>query len=152
GVERYPWPGFAADLRARTFAELSNAYRVNNRLSEADMALSRAKEFLSEGTGDYALEAQVLDLEASLRTGQRRLKDAIALLDQTYRLHIEAGDLHLAGRALMVKGSNALYQGYARESVDLIQRGLQMLDSRRDPSLELLGRLNKIDSLVRAGE
>jgi len=151
-LERYPWPGFVPDLRARAFAELSNAYRVNDRLSDAEIALRRAKEFLGEGTGDYALEAQVLDFEASLRTSQRRLKDAIALLDRVYRLHMEAGDLHLAGRALISKGANAHYQGYARESVYLIQRGLQMLDSRRDPSLEILGRLNKIDSLTDAGE
>jgi tetratricopeptide (TPR) repeat protein len=150
--EKYPWPGFVADLRARAFAELSNAYRVNNRLSDAEIALGRAKEFLEEGTEDYALEAQVFDFEASLRSSQRRLKDAVTLLGQVYRLHMEAGDFHLAGRALIAKGSNALYQGYARESVDLIQRGLEMLDVRRDPFLALLGRLNKIDSLIRAGE
>jgi tetratricopeptide (TPR) repeat protein len=149
---KYPWPGFVADLRARAFAELSNAYRVNDRLSDAEMALSRAKEFLGEGTGDHVLEAQVLDLEASLRTCQRRLKDAIALLDQVHSLHMEAGDLHLAGRALISKGSNVHYQGHARESVYFVQKGLQMLDSRRDPSLEIVGRMNRLDSLVDAGE
>lgn len=151
-LEKYPWPGFAADLRARAFAELSNAYRVNDRLSDAEIALNRAKEFLGEGTGDHLLEAQVLDLEASLRTCQRRLKEAIALLDQVHSLHMEAGDLHLAGRALISKGSNVHYQGYARESVHFIQRGLQMLDSRRDPSLEIVGRMNRLDSLADAGE
>jgi len=150
--EKYPWPGFIADLRARAFAELSNAYRVNDRLSDAEMALSRAKEFLGEGTGDHALEAQVLDFEASLRTSQRHLADAVALLDKVYRRHMEAGDLHLAGRALIAKGGNAHHQGYVRESIDLVQRGLQMLDSRRDPSLEALGRLNKISSLIKVGE
>jgi tetratricopeptide (TPR) repeat protein len=150
--EKYPWPGFVADLRARAFAELSNAYRVNERLSDAEVALGHAKEFLGEGTGDHALEARVLDLEASLRSSQRRLKDAVVLLDQVCRLHIETGDLHLAGRALIAKGGNAFYLGHAGESIDLIQRGLQMLDNGRDPSLELLGRLNKIDSLIKAGE
>jgi hypothetical protein len=151
-LERYPWPGFVADLRAQAFAELSNAYRVNDRLSDAETALSRAKEFLEEGTGDYLLEAQMLDFEASLRTSQRHLKDAIALLDKVYGLHMEAGEFHLAGRALISKGGNAYHQGYAREAADIIQRGLQMLDSKRDPSLELLGQLNKIDSLVAVGE
>ena len=102
-LERYPWPGFVADLRARAFAELSNAYRVNDKLSEAEITLDHAKEFLKEGTGDYLLKAQVLDFEASLRSSQRRLKEAIGLLDQVYRLHREAGDFHLAGRALIPK-------------------------------------------------
>ncbi len=151
-VERYPWPGFVTDLRARAFAELSNAYRVNDMFFEAEIALRRAKEFLKEGTGDCLLKAQVLDFEASLRTAQRRLKDAIVLLDRVHRLYLEAGDLHLSGRALISKGGNAHYQGYALESVDIVQRGLRMLDGRRDPFLESLGRLNKIDSLVAAGE
>ena len=150
-VEKYPWPGFVADLRARTFAELGNAYRVNERFPEADAAFERSIEFLEVGTGDSLLQARVLDLFASLRSAQRRLDDAIALLDQVYGLYLEAGDSHLAGRALISKGSNTLYQGYPSEAVCLLEKGLQMLDSRKDQSLETLTRLNIIDALANAG-
>src|SRR6185295_19036756 len=84
--EKYPWPGFLSDLRARAFAELGNAYRINDRLSDADAAFERARDYLEEGTGDLFLRAPVLDLEASLRRAQRRLEDAIALLDQVHGL------------------------------------------------------------------
>lgn len=151
-LERYPWPGFVSDLRARAFAELSNAYRVNDQLSAAESALNSAKELLDEGTGDFLLKAQVLDFGASLRSSQRRLEDAIELWDQVYRLHMEAGNVHLAGRSLISRGTSIHIQGYARESAHLFQRGLQMLDSGRDPSLENLGQLNKINALIDAGE
>src|SRR3954469_22473557 len=150
-AEKYPWPGFVADLRARTFAELGNAYRVNDRFPEADAAFERSIAFLEAGTGDSFLQARVLDLFASLRSAQRRLDDAIALLDQVYDLYLETGDSHLAGRALISKGSNTLYQGYASEAVRLLEEGLQMLDSRKDQPLEILTRLNIIDALANSG-
>src|SRR6185295_7189801 len=126
--EKYPWPGFLADLRARAFAELGNAYRINDRLSEADAAFQRARDYLEEGTGDWFLRAHVLDLEASFRRAQRRLEDAIALLDQVHCLYLEAGDLHLAGRALISKGINTHYRGYPREAVGLCEEGLKLLE------------------------
>ncbi|MFL6234913.1 MAG: zf-HC2 domain-containing protein [Thermoanaerobaculia bacterium] len=151
-TEKYPWPGFVADLRARAFAELGNAYRLNLRFQDAESAFAQARVFLDEGTGDSLLHAQVLDLEASLRSSQRRLEDAIVLLDQVYRFYLEAGDSHLAGRALISKGSNTLYQGNPEEAVILLQEGLQKLDFKRDPSLGTLCRLNIIDALTRAGK
>jgi hypothetical protein len=151
-VEKYPWPGFVADLRARAFAELGNAYRVNDRFSEADAAFERAQIFLEDGTGDLLLRAWVLDLFASLRSAQRNLDAAVSLLDQVYRLYLEAGDPHLAGRALISKGSNTLYQGLPREAVSFLEEGFQLLDHRRDPSLEIRTQVNIIDALARAGE
>jgi tetratricopeptide (TPR) repeat protein len=150
-AEKYPWPGFIADLRARTFAELGNAYRVNDRFTEADKAFEQSIVFLEEGTGDSLLQARVLDLFASLRSAQRRLDDAIALLDKVYDLCLEAGDSHLAGRALISKGSNTLYQGDPSEAVRLLEKGIQMLDSRKDQPLEILTRMNIIDALANAG-
>src|SRR4051812_37675123 len=71
-LERYPWPGFVADLRARAFADLGNAYRVNDRLSEAGTAFRQAIGHLKEGTGEPLTQARVLDLLSSLRRAQRR--------------------------------------------------------------------------------
>src|SRR3954465_13424316 len=92
--EKYPWPGFVADLRARAFAELGNAYRVNDRLSEAEKAFEQARRFLEDGTNDPFLKDGVLDLFASLRRAQRRLSDAIELLCRAHELYLDAGDSH----------------------------------------------------------
>lgn len=151
-LEKYPWPGFIADLRAKAFAELGNAYRLALRFQDAEVAFGQARSFLDEGTGDPLLRARVLDLEASLRSSQRRLDDAIALLDQTQDLYLESGDPHLAGRALISKGSNTLYQGQSEEAVRLLEKGLSMLDRTRDAALGSSTQLNLIDALARSRE
>lgn len=151
-AEKYPWPGFAADLQARAFAELGNAYRVNDRFSEADAAFERVIGFLEEGTGDPLLQARVLDLFASLRSAQRRLDDAIALLDQVHTLYLAAGDAHLAGRAMISKGISIHYQGYPRDAVGFLQRGSDLLESRRDPQLERSTTLSLIYALADCSE
>ncbi|HET9208829.1 MAG TPA: zf-HC2 domain-containing protein [Thermoanaerobaculia bacterium] len=151
-AEKYPWPGFVADLRARTFAELGNAYRVNDRFPEADQAFERAIGYLENGTGDPLLQARVLDLFASLRSAQRRLDDAIEMLELVYGLYLEAEDRHLAGRALISKGMNTRYKDYPREAVSLFERGLQLLERERDPQLASIGQQALLDALTDCGE
>ncbi|HVR95188.1 MAG TPA: hypothetical protein VMW27_01140, partial [Thermoanaerobaculia bacterium] len=62
-----------ADVQARAWAELGNAYRLNDQFDSAEDAFARAEVLLDEGTGDALLLARVLNLRASLRTDQRRL-------------------------------------------------------------------------------
>jgi tetratricopeptide (TPR) repeat protein len=150
--EKYPWPGFVADLRARAFAELGNALRLNLRFKDADAAFSQAREYLEQGTGDPYLQAQVLDLEASLRSSQRRLEDAVDLLDQVYSLYVEAGDPHLAGRALISKGINKRSQGEPRAAVSLLEEGLRLLAAERDPQLSGIAKQVLLDALADCGE
>ena len=45
------------------------------------------------------------------------------------------GDHHLAGRALISKGTYVGYQGDAEESVRLIEQGLGLIDESQDPRL-----------------
>lgn len=151
-LESYPWPGFVADLRARAFAELGNAYRINDRFSEADAAFGQAREFLEKGTGDPLQNARVLDLLASLRCDQGRLEDAIALLGQVYEFYLEAGDPHLAGRALVSKGINTHYQGYPQKAVSLFERGLKLLEPERDRQLVATSQEGLLHALADCGE
>lgn len=152
-VERYPWPGFVADLRARALAELGNAYRVNDRLSEADAALSQAWEILEEeGTGDPLVKARMLDLWASLRRAQRRLEEAITLHDKVHGLYVDAGETHLAGRALISKGIATHLHGQPREAWGFMQKGIALLEPGRDPQLERSSALSTLDALADCGE
>ncbi|HEV7504618.1 MAG TPA: hypothetical protein VGS07_06890 [Thermoanaerobaculia bacterium] len=151
--EKYePSPGFVMDLRARAFAELGNAYRINDRLSEAEGAFSRAHSFLSEGTGDLLLEARIQDLEASLRSDQGQLADAITLLGHAHDLYLEAGDTHLAGKALIGKGINIHYQGYTDKAVRTLEAGLTLIDPSRDSQLCASGKQALLHALVDAGK
>jgi tetratricopeptide (TPR) repeat protein len=151
-VEKYPWPGFVADLQARAFAELGNANRVNDRFGAADKAFAEALESLERGTGDPLLQARVLDLLASLRSAQRRLEDSIALLDQVYELYLEAGDQHLAGRALISKGISTHYLGQPQQAVGILQQGLKLLDPYRDPQLVPVSQQGLLHALTNCGE
>ena len=149
--ERYPH-GFVYDLRAETFAALGNSYRVQYRFPQAEEAFSKALSRLDQGSGDPRLRARVLDLEASLRTDQRRLEDALKLLDEVYVLYMEMEDSHLAGRALISKGINTHYQGNSREAVKIIQDGLNLLNPERDPHLPAIGRQALLHALIDSRE
>jgi tetratricopeptide (TPR) repeat protein len=149
-VGRYP-SGFVSDLRARSWAELGNAYRINDQFAAAEAAFARADSCLRQGSGDILLLARVLDLEASLRSAQRRLDEAIALLEKVHELYLEAGDRRLAGRALISRGSNVLYAGEARSAVELLREGLELIDPEADRRLHRLGLLNVIDALAECG-
>ncbi len=151
-AEKYPWPEFVADLRAQAFADLGNAYRVNDRLSEAEQAFEQANKFLEDGTSDPFLEGRVLDLFASLRRAQRRLGDAISLLCRVHVLYLEAGDSHLAGRALVSKGINTHYQGNPREAADLVRKGLHLLEPERDRQLVSIAQQVLLHALTDCGE
>ena len=151
-LEKYPWPGFIADLQARAFAELANAYRVNDRFSEADTTFAKALEALERGTGDLSLQARVLDLFASLRSAQRRLEDAIALQDQVHRLYLEADEQQLAGRALISKGINTRCQGSPREAVALLKDGLRLVSVEDSSDLVSIGQQALLDALADCGE
>lgn len=152
-AEKYePSPGFVMDLRARAFAELGNARRINEQFSEAERDFSRARAFLAEGTGDFLLEARVLDLEASLLSDQARFEDAISLLGKVHDLYQEAGDLHLAGRALISEGFNIRRAGRPRQAIAILEQGLRLVEATRDPELPVIGQKDLLDALVDAGE
>lgn len=133
-AESYP-PGVVSDLRARTWAELANAHRVNEKYAEAEFALERAYENLEDGSGDPSLLAWVLNLEASLRKDQRRVPEAIDLFSRVYDLYLQLGELHCAGQAMVSRGVASGNAGDPVEAGRCLEQGLALLDRSRDPQL-----------------
>lgn len=140
------------DLRALAWAELANAYRVNEEYSEAEAAFARARGLLRQGSGDLGCLARIGQLEASLRASQRRLAEARKLLDAVHRLYLKLGDRHLAGQALLTQGMLTEYDGTARWGVPLFQQGLALIDPDRDPQLIPAGEQGLMTALVGSGE
>lgn len=140
------------DLRMRALGELGNAWRVNEQYENADQAFAEAGRLWTEGTGDPLVLARLLDLEASLRTAQRHLPESIELLDTVYQLYEQTGERHLAGRALIKKGINTIYQGQPGEAAKLLRQGMSMIDAQRDPQLLALSQKNLLLALTDAGE
>jgi tetratricopeptide (TPR) repeat protein len=144
-------PGPVADLQARTWADLANAHRVNESFEQAEECLEQAKALLAGGTGDPLLGARLLDLEASLRTDQRRLTDALQLLDRLLQVYQDLGEDQLAGRALISKGINVHYDDRAAEAVELLREGLARVDPIRDPKIVAIGQQALLDALATSG-
>lgn len=146
----YGWE-LAADLRARAFAELANAYRVADDLDAAERALRRASEWSARGTQDPLLLARIMRLAAAQRGAQRRFPEAQALLDAVYTIYERHGDRSNAGRALISKG---LYTGYASDpekAIRYLTAGLAMINPASDPKLVLSAVHNLANFLTDCG-
>lgn len=126
-----------ADLQGRAWAELGNARRVADDFPAAELALGRALDLQSRGTGDPLLLARLMDLTASLYTDQRRFAEAYRLLDCVYTIYSHLGDRQSAARALISKGISTGYALESEEAVRLLSQGIQQVDAARDPKLML---------------
>lgn len=141
----------AADLRARSCAELANAHRVSDDLEGAERMLRRATDWSSRGTQDPLLLARIMRVAAALRGAQRRFPEALALLDGAYTIYERHGDRFNAGGTLISKG---LYTGYSNDPEKAIQyltAGLAMISPARDPKLVLSAVHNLVNFLTDCG-
>jgi tetratricopeptide (TPR) repeat protein len=145
-------PQEAADLAARAWGELANACRVGDKFSAAEEGLARAEAARAAGSGDLLVLARLLDLEASLRTDQRRFAEAYRLLDQAYEIYAEIGERHLAGRVLIKRGIGLFYDGDLEQAAGLFRRGLSLLDPDGDPQLIATGRQTLLYTLAAGGQ
>ncbi len=140
-----------ADLRCRAWVELGNAHRVADHLLEAEQALGRATDLYLQGTQDELLAARLFDVQASLLGACRRFDLAETALDLVFAIHRRRGDHHLAGRALISKGTYVGHQGDAEESVRLIEQGLGLIDQDQDPRLLFVALHNQARFLADCG-
>jgi tetratricopeptide (TPR) repeat protein len=123
------------DMQARVWAELANAYRVNDDFAQAEAAMAYALDLRTQGTGDPLLYARIAELGASLACDQRRFKEAFRLLDLAYAIHSRYSDPHEVGRIVLLKGLYTGYAGKPEEGLQLLARGLSMIDRTRDARL-----------------
>jgi tetratricopeptide (TPR) repeat protein len=126
-----------ADLQARAWAELGNAYRVADDLAAAESALGHALARSGEGTGDPLLLARLMDLTASLYTDQRRFSEAHRLLGHVHTIYMEAGDAHAAARALISQGVTSNYALDPEAAIGFLVEGIRQIDPAHDPQLVL---------------
>lgn len=124
-----------ADLRCLAWTELANAYRVADRLREAETALETAADAYVAGSAGEAAGVRLLDVQASVDADRRRFGEALRSLDVVHAIHLRHGDSHMAGRALLAKGLYADYAGDPDHAVRLLQEGLGLVDRGRDPGL-----------------
>jgi tetratricopeptide (TPR) repeat protein len=124
-----------ADMQARSWAELANAYRVHEDLAQAGVAIAQALKLRTQGTGDPLLYARVAELNAWLLSSQRQFKEMFRMLDLAHAIHRRYSDPHQVGRVFIQKGLYTGYAGRPEEGLQLLVRGLAMIDRARDPKL-----------------
>lgn len=137
-----------ADLRARAWGELANAYRVANHYREAEQAFGNAFSFFQQGSGDRLLLMRLLDFEASLFGTLREFDIAMQRLTILSNMYRDAGDDHLVGRALVTKALYTFYGGNTEKALQIIAEAFNLIDKDRDPSLVLVATLDQLLFLV----
>lgn len=133
-AEKYG-PENVADLLAWAWAGLANAYRISDELSLAESAFSQAFEARLQGTGSPLLQARLAELSASLLCDQRCFPSAFQLLDFAHQTYLKYRASHEAGRAMIQRGIHTGRSGDPEEGIQLLARGLRLIQRDRDPKL-----------------
>jgi tetratricopeptide (TPR) repeat protein len=137
-----------ADFQCRAWAELGNAYRVADQLDSAEWALGQANELSELGSHDKVLWIRLLDLQASLAGDRRKFGLACSALTLVYKHHLQHGDKHLAGKALVGKGLYTGYAGRPEEAIGILKEAFPLIDPLRDISLAFAAIHNQVTFLV----
>src|SRR6202035_3306875 len=114
-------------------------------------AFDAARALLLAGTGDPAITAEALALEARLLRDRRELAEAAALLDRVEAIYGVAGgpaegiasaaiddaDPERAAKARLHRAWCIYHLGRVDEASGLLERTAKQLDARRHPRLAL---------------
>jgi tetratricopeptide (TPR) repeat protein len=139
-------------LRARTFACLGNARRVLGELRRANDAFREADRLWVIGAGDagdsLGYESRYLALKASLRREERRLPEALALLDQAFQSEPSAREKG----AILVNQASVLEElGQIDQAIALLEENSAFVEDAGDRRLFLCLRHNLLLFLTEAG-
>lgn len=136
-----------ADLQARAWGNLGNAYRCASRLRAAAAALRQADDLLLAGTGDPLELANLLSFRASLATALGDLAQVDQLLAHAYAVYEELGEIQLMAR-ILVQRAGVFGDENPEMALTLAEKAETLLDPRNDRRLYLMARHNRISRLI----
>jgi transcriptional regulator with XRE-family HTH domain len=134
-----------------SWAFVGNARRVKSDLSGAGEAFSCCISLWQAGAPaaeGFLDESRLLDLEASLRRDQRRLPEALDLLERAYAL---AGSDVAKGRILIKRARTLEEVGDYGGAVATLRQAGSLIDPAKDPRLYLCLRFNLLENLFQTG-
>jgi len=140
-----------ADLQARAWAELGNAYRAADDMGAAEAALGHALMRSDQGSGDPLLLARLMEMTAALCTDQRRFSEARRLLDFAETVYAHEGEPQAGARTLISKGVSAIYSLDSEEAIGFLSAGMRQIDPQQDPKLALVAVHGLLWCLVECG-
>ncbi len=151
-ASQIPGPeGWRSRLQGYAWAFIGNTRRVASDLPGAEKAFARAWELwkaASPGEEGPLAEWRLLDLEASLRRDQRRLPEALGLLDQALERNPSS---EMEGRILLKKAFTLEQMGNYESAIVLLERAAPLVDEHRDLRLLFALRFNLSVNLCHLG-
>ncbi|HVG10230.1 MAG TPA: hypothetical protein VNM67_21180 [Thermoanaerobaculia bacterium] len=145
-------PQWVLGLRARALAVRANARRVLAELRGADADFRKAWTCLSRSAMEGSrVEAEILDLESSLRRDQRRFEEARQKADRALDLYKENEDAHGVGKVFLQKAKILEESNDQEGAIELLRRPLDWIDPEREPQLYASARYNLLCCLSDAG-
>ena len=147
-AERVPGPeGWRDRLRGLARGHSANVLRVFGNLKPADATLEEAQRLWRAGYDpDSVLDpGRLLDLEASLRRGQRRFEEALAALDEALAIG------RSPGRVLIKKGFTLEVMGEYGRAVETLLQATPLVESLDDPRQLYMLRFNLAVNFTHTG-
>jgi tetratricopeptide (TPR) repeat protein len=140
-----------ADLQARAWAELGNAYRVTDNLPAAEAAFGQAVRFSRRGTGSVQVIIHIEERVARLFSDLGLFPEAAAMLDRVCSYYVAQGDATRAGQTLISRGLVAGYDNDPELASVYLARGLRVIGPHGDSDLRLAAVHALAMNLVDAG-
>jgi transcriptional regulator with XRE-family HTH domain len=118
-------------IQGYAWAHIGNARRVAGDLAGAEAAFLNAWRLWETATEPKVTlaEAQILSLEASLRRDQRRLSEALELLDRALGL---AHSDSTKGRLLLIQASTLEQMLEPKMALEVLERALPLIDPKTE--------------------
>lgn len=131
---------------ARASAHIGNTLRATGDLKRAESVLLAALAmFDDDGNGDPLVEAELLNLLASLRSDQRKFIEAESYLDMAKGIYDACREPLLAARVLVQKGVVLFDAGEPERAIPTVSEALSFLTPTLDQRLYLIARHNLTD-------
>lgn len=145
-------PQWVLGLRARALAVRANARRVLAELRSADADFREARACLARSAMEGSrVEAEILDLESSLRRDQRRFEEARQKADRALALYKENEDAHGVGKMFLQKAKILEESNDLEGAIELLRNPLEWIDPGSEPGLYAVARYNLICALSPTG-
>jgi tetratricopeptide (TPR) repeat protein len=132
------------DTRAIAWAYLAETRRVAADLRSAATSLRSAERLFELGSGDPLVRAELLTLQAALRSYSGRFEEAMGLLNRAAAIYRRLDDPHLLGRTLLKKGTVVGNSGRPELAARLIRKSMDLIDPPREPRLMVYATHNLI--------
>lgn len=138
---------FKNDLRAEALIVIANCRRIAADWRGSGEALANAQRHLAQGTGDAALEARRLSIQASLCTDTGNLEKAISFANRAVEIYREVEDWHSVAHNLVKEGNCLLAAYRPKEAIEKARAALERIPPH-EIRLQALARFILVESLV----